>query len=108
FNQGFYYLGYIVQQKEYMKQCVNKARPQMHCNGKCLLMKKIEEQEKKERAQAPEMKYAAKQEVFSSSSSFNFSFAFHTSDNHLKVYPFNTGIPVDRTSPVFRPPSILS
>jgi hypothetical protein len=28
--------------------CVNKAKPEMHCNGKCYLSKKLEEQAKHE------------------------------------------------------------
>jgi hypothetical protein len=34
--------------KEYIAQnlCLNKARPRMHCNGKCQLMKKLTEEEK--------------------------------------------------------------
>ena len=63
FNQGFCYLDYILRRADYEKQCINKALPQMHCNGKCQLMKKIMEQEKKEQQQAPEMKYAGKVEV---------------------------------------------
>lgn len=33
---------------DYIAQCINKDRPQLHCNGQCLLMKKIKEKEKKE------------------------------------------------------------
>ena len=46
FRQGFYYVDYLVDKAEYVKNCVNKARPKMLCNGKCQLMKKIQEQEK--------------------------------------------------------------
>ena len=30
----------------YAKKCENKSRPAMHCNGKCQLMKKLQQQEK--------------------------------------------------------------
>lgn len=33
---------------DYLAKCINKDRPQLHCNGQCVLMKKIKEKEKKE------------------------------------------------------------
>lgn len=35
------------------KHCVNKARPQLKCDGKCFLAKKIKEAEQKEEQRAP-------------------------------------------------------
>lgn len=34
--------------------CENKARPQLHCNGKCYLKKKLKDAEKKEKNQERE------------------------------------------------------
>lgn len=104
FNQGWYYLSYLAQKKEYMKQCVNKSRPQMHCDGRCQLMKKIEEQDKKEQGQAPEMKLASKAEVLSSTSSFLISLNFSTSQVKNCFLLLNSGIPVDQPSSIFHPP----
>lgn len=39
----------------FARNCVNKARPQMHCNGQCQLMKKLKAIESKE-SSAPEYK----------------------------------------------------
>lgn len=33
---------------KYAKNCINKAKPKLHCNGKCQLMKKMQEEEKKD------------------------------------------------------------
>ncbi len=33
---------------EYLSKCINKGQPQLHCNGQCVLMKKIAEKEKEE------------------------------------------------------------
>ena len=33
---------------DYIAQCINKEKPQLHCNGQCVLMKKIQEKEKEE------------------------------------------------------------
>ena len=32
----------------YITACINKDQPQLHCNGQCVLMKKIKEKEEKE------------------------------------------------------------
>lgn len=34
---------------EYLAKCINLDRPQLNCNGQCVLMQKIREKEKEER-----------------------------------------------------------
>ena len=53
----------------FAKNCVNKARPKMHCNGKCQMMKKLREEEKQEQKKQ-ENRYENKTEVLSSKSFF--------------------------------------
>lgn len=108
FNQGWYYLGYLVQQKEYMKRCENKARPQLHCNGKCQLMKKIMEQEKKEQGQPPEMKLAAKIEALSSKSFFPVYSTPVRIIRHSLFVQYTIGHPVNRSRSLFHPPDIMT
>ncbi len=49
FNQGLIVFGFYANQDAIAKKlCVNRARPKMHCNGKCQLMKKMQEEEKKD------------------------------------------------------------
>jgi len=36
-----YPLEYMVRLEEYKARCINKAKPEMHCNGKCVLMQKL-------------------------------------------------------------------
>lgn len=104
FNQGFYYVDYLVNKASYMEKCINKARPNLHCNGQCLLMKKIEEQEKRERQQAPEMKLAGKTEVLSSRSSFQLTINSFIADNTRSYILADAGTPVDQPSSFFHPP----
>lgn len=106
FNQGWYYLDYLFQKKEYMKRCINKARPQMHCDGTCLLMKKIKAQEKKEQEQAPEMKLAAKFEVLPSKSSavLSYNISLITIDRQFSLS--DSGAPVDQPASIFHPPQV--
>jgi len=69
FAGPFIMLDYFMNTAAYAKNCINKARPKLHCNGKCQAMKKIQEEEKKEQQQAEE-KAASKVQVLSSRSSF--------------------------------------
>lgn len=43
---------YKLNTKEYLKSCENISRPTMHCNGQCVLMKKLKKQAEKETKQA--------------------------------------------------------
>lgn len=41
-------LEYEIHLPDYIAKCINKDRPELHCDGQCVLMKKIREDEKKE------------------------------------------------------------
>jgi hypothetical protein len=105
FNQGFYYVGYAINKAEYIRNCENKYRPMLHCNGKCQLMKKIQAQQKKEQEQAPEMKLAAKAEVISSKSSFILTAPLAYIAVKREYQTGDKGMPVDRPSAFFHPPN---
>lgn len=51
FTRLFYFAGYEIN-KDYIAKvlCINKNKPELHCNGKCFLSKKIEEVEKKQQS----------------------------------------------------------
>ena len=103
FTQGFYYLDYIFNKASYEKNCVNKAKAWLHCDGKCQLAKKIIESEKRQQ-NTPEMKLAAKQEVLSSRSFYTNSIALvAAAGNNRPVAPV-IGDPVDQPSSFFHPP----
>jgi len=106
FNQYWYYLDYLVEKKEYVKRCENKALPQLHCNGKCQLMKKIREQQEKDRGPAPELKLAAKSDLISPSVAFNLA-PLKTKEATRIFLARTIGAPVDRPSGLFRPPDAL-
>jgi hypothetical protein len=35
-------IDYYVKLNEYQQSCVNRSKPQLHCNGQCVLMKKLQ------------------------------------------------------------------
>ncbi|MFZ4261571.1 hypothetical protein ACFRAE_05985 [Sphingobacterium sp. HJSM2_6] len=39
-------MDYELHLPDYIANCINKDRPELHCNGQCELMKKVREQEK--------------------------------------------------------------
>lgn len=104
FNQGLYCLDYLVRKKQYMERCINKARPQLHCNGKCQLMKKMQEQQKKEQGQAPELKLASRAEAISSKSFFPSGCLPAPVLKAANLPVTVIGSPVDRPSAFFHPP----
>jgi len=103
FSQGFFYIDYIINKAAFEKECVNKAKSWLHCNGQCVLAKKIIESEKKQQSN-PEMKLAAKTEVLSSKSFYTTQLPKgYTLLNNFCIV-FNTGNPVDQPSFFFHPP----
>ncbi|HEY2721791.1 MAG TPA: hypothetical protein VGI82_08700, partial [Chitinophagaceae bacterium] len=82
-----------------------KARKWMHCDGKCQLMKKIIESEKKQE-QVPAMKPFAKIEVISSQS-FYTTLIFSQEPISRKYMLNNIGQPADQPSSFFHPPGNL-
>jgi len=64
FHKAFIVVDYYQNTNAYAKECINKSRPKMHCNGKCAMMKKLKADEKKD-ADNPERKSENKNETFS-------------------------------------------
>lgn len=64
FYQAFTVLGFYANQSYIAsKLCENRYRPMLHCNGQCILAKKLRQQEKKDQ-ENPERKLENKVEVF--------------------------------------------
>lgn len=49
FGNTLLLVDYKINNDRYKKNCINKYRPYLHCNGKCQLMKKLKAQEEKEK-----------------------------------------------------------
>lgn len=69
FSKTFIVFDYYTNTATYAKSCVNKSKPWMHCNGKCQMMKKMQQEDTKDQ-QNPERKTENKQETVLSSKSF--------------------------------------
>lgn len=55
FKSELVIIDYYTCTASFAKNCINKARPKLHCNGKCQMMRKLQEEERKDE-QAPERK----------------------------------------------------
>jgi hypothetical protein len=103
FGNMFMIADYYIDTNAYAANCINKDKPQMDCNGKCQLQKKLNEENNKDK-QAPERKNETGNEVLSSKSFFA---VVQTPFTHLiteKYFTANTGIPVDHSFQFFHPP----
>ena len=65
FNRGLIVSGYYL--KAYVKNCENKAKPQLHCNGRCQMMKKLNAEENGDKQNLASIKFS---EIVSSKSFF--------------------------------------
>jgi hypothetical protein len=97
-------IDYYLRTAEYAKNCVNTARPMMHCNGKCQMAKKMMQEEKKDQ-QAPERKSVNKNEITLSSKSFFASINLHVFSilPSVKRYYASPDI-IGRSLDIFHPP----
>ncbi|MBA4198153.1 MAG: hypothetical protein C0459_11430 [Chitinophaga sp.] len=104
FQKAGMVLNYYTNTASYAKNCENKARPMLHCNGKCQLMKKLKQEENKDK-QNPERRSDNKDEVLSSKSFFaSVSNTVITSNNS---YLFrNNNLIKDIPSDFFHPPGV--
>ena len=68
FSKSLIIADYYLNTSAYAKDCINKAKPNMHCNGKCQMMKKLKAEEEKKDAENNQRKDDLRNEVISSKS----------------------------------------
>jgi hypothetical protein len=104
FNNTVIVFGFYLNQKKIAATlCENRYRPILHCDGKCVLAKKIKQEESRNN-QNPERKLENKNEVISSKSFF--AAASHTSFQKKEKYIHYSENEISGAFlSVFRPPS---
>jgi hypothetical protein len=106
-SRGIIVLSYLTNTRAYQEKCVNKAKPGLHCNGKCQMAKKIQHEE------AKEQKDPFKSFKFSELSLINQNSFFHIQPlllfNTFKhEFPrLSAGNLLDRSRTLFRPPDAV-
>jgi len=72
-SRFFVYAGFEMNQKYIASAlCENRNRPEMHCNGKCYLMKKLKQAEEKEKRQEENNLKKGLHEIVSVHETFSF------------------------------------
>lgn len=94
---------YLVNMEAYKKACVNKAKPMLHCNGKCQMLKKLKKQEGSNGTSAPAPKFNETELVLSSKSYFP-SIAFMVVYNSNAFYTYQTVVASNYIGSIFHPP----
>ncbi|GGC41898.1 hypothetical protein GCM10011386_37550 [Parapedobacter defluvii] len=103
FYRSIMAVDYQVRLPEYLAKCINKDRPQLHCNGQCVLMKKIAEKEKEETEKNLVVYEYSSLYVHNGYTVFaTYQPDEETSQSHFSPYRIDYGF--DYNTPVFRPP----
>jgi hypothetical protein len=95
--------GYYINTPAYAINCINKNKPQMHCNGKCQLQKKMNSDETKNNPNA-ERKGGTGDEVLSSKTFFASVETLAMPFKHEKYFSINNTLTVDKSFSFFHPP----
>lgn len=86
--------------------CENRYRPVLRCNGNCVLMKKMKQEQKQEQSSPAPVKLEISSVVLSSKSFF----ATAEMPAFASIIPYtnagNFGKPIDRAASIFHPPSV--
>jgi len=108
FSKDFVVLDYYINTDSYAKNCVNKEKPKLQCKGKCQMMKKAKEEEKKEQDK-PSGRERNKRDIFLSSKSFFPSIPniYSSRIKPIHSYKFN-GTVNDCIYGIFHPPRVQS
>jgi hypothetical protein len=90
----FVYMGFELNQRYIAKElCINQDKPEMHCNGKCYLMKKLKQERQAQKTQVQDA-------LIVSPLKFE-RYAFAEVTLHI---PFTTGMPQSIKDSIFHPP----
>jgi hypothetical protein len=105
FSRFMLFADYYINTESYAVNCENKARPILKCRGKCQMMKKMQQEEKKDE-QNPDRRAENKFELplfHSQERVFLFSVSFQ-SDMSLSYGDYTAGEPRTISLDIFHPP----
>jgi len=97
---------YYANTSQYAKNCINKSRPKLHCNGKCQMMKKIQEQEKKEKEDAEKKNENKKDAPIYFEQDIVKVNLFLDLKGKNKFQGFNSSKPIAHSCQIFHPPKV--
>jgi len=100
----FVFAGFEMNESYIAKElCVNKNKPELHCNGRCYLMNKLKQAQDKEQKQEHQFQKVQLQ-MQEAIVALPFIFKqYSIAAIHFRI-PLNTGMPVARVNAIFHPP----
>jgi hypothetical protein len=102
FSNSFIIADYYANTSKYAAHCENKDKPKMHCNGRCQMMKKLRQEEKKNQDKRSENRNEI---LFSVKLYFVAAFSVRfTASESIETFPSSTGKSSDRSFDIFHPP----
>lgn len=104
FNRTIIVLDYYVNVDAFARNCENKAKPRLQCHGKCQMMKKLQEEEKKDQGN-PERRLENKNEVIAHQ-----TFFAQVNDKQVSANPpfgdlYNCSTAAGARRGIFHPPA---
>ena len=103
FCQAVIVAGYYANVAAYAKNCVNKARLQMHCNGKCQMMKKLQQEEKQSQENA-ERRAENKNELLADKSFYQQLPLLSSTVTGTRFFTYTENCPRSLQTGIFHPP----
>jgi len=85
--------------------CINRNRPELHCNGRCYLMNKLkqaQDKEQKQERQFQKIQLQLQEAIVILPYVFR---QYSTAAIHFRI-PLTTGMPVARMNSIFHPPQL--
>ncbi len=107
-SKGIILLSYFTNKQAYERYCVNKARPQLHCDGKCQVAKKIKAEE--ERDQKDPLKHSLSSELplINQHHFVNIPAVIVFSTVRKDIIPLSTGTVRNLSASLFHPPDAMA
>lgn len=101
FQQLFVYAGFELNHNYIAKElCINRFKPQLHCNGKCYFMRKLKEAQQREANDQQTQKNLLQETVIGKITIF----VFHTQLVAIINTPYREPRSLILHYPLFRPP----
>jgi hypothetical protein len=105
FSRSLLLADYLVNVETYKKNCINKAKPMLHCNGKCQMLKKIKKQEGENNTNVPVPKFNTLEVVLYSKTYFpSLEMMNVTTKNTYCI--FNSRYSSFYSGSIFHPPTV--
>jgi len=104
YSRLFVYAGFKLNQNYIATRlCENRDKPQLHCNGRCYLMKKIRQAEEKQNNAEREAQKNLLQEAWCKTHS---PVKFYTKLLQVIINPYQQAAPQKGYNTIFRPPQL--